>query len=174
VAPTSVIRVRELTPSQKGAAAEAAAAAAVLELGLTVLRPLSEGRRYDLVIDLEPRLMRIQCKLAQLASGVLVIRLATNRLTPAGYLSTSYSEKEIGAVAVYSPELRKCFLLPIGEVCGRRAIHLRVEPARNNQVQGVKWAHEYKLESAVGRLRGDLHMGPTRTGSYTSNPHPGL
>jgi hypothetical protein len=55
----------ELTPSQKGAAAEAAITAAVIQLGLTVLRPLCEGRRYDIVIDLEPELLRVQCKLAQ-------------------------------------------------------------------------------------------------------------
>jgi hypothetical protein len=32
-----------LTPSQKGAAAEAAITSAVIQLGLTVLRPLCEG-----------------------------------------------------------------------------------------------------------------------------------
>jgi hypothetical protein len=42
--------VDDLTPSQKGAAAEAAIAAMVIELGLTVLRPLSEGRRYDVAL----------------------------------------------------------------------------------------------------------------------------
>jgi hypothetical protein len=39
-----------LTPSQKGAVAEAAVTTAAIELGLTVLRPLCEGRRYDIVI----------------------------------------------------------------------------------------------------------------------------
>lgn len=51
--------VKALTPSQKGAAAEAAITAAVIQLGLTVLRPLCEGRRYDLIIDLEPALLRV-------------------------------------------------------------------------------------------------------------------
>jgi hypothetical protein len=62
--------VNDLTPSQKGAAAEAAITAMTIQLGLTVLRPLCEGRRYDLVIDLEPELLRVQCKLARRISGV--------------------------------------------------------------------------------------------------------
>ncbi|MBA3809446.1 MAG: hypothetical protein H0X28_13805 [Solirubrobacterales bacterium] len=95
-----------LTPSQKGAAAEAAIAASVIELGLTVLRPLCEGRRYDLVVDLEPDLLRVQCKLARHIGGVLGIHLRTSRYTPAGYVTSSYSETEIDAVAAYSPELR--------------------------------------------------------------------
>ena len=76
--------MENLTPSQKGAAAEAAIAATAIQLGLTVLRPLCEGRRYDLVIDLEPELLRVQCKLAQRLAGVLAVRLNTNRYTPAG------------------------------------------------------------------------------------------
>jgi hypothetical protein len=40
-----------LTPSQRGAAAEAHIAAAALSLGIPVLRPLYEGGRYDLVFD---------------------------------------------------------------------------------------------------------------------------
>src|ERR1700722_3786745 len=67
--------MKTLTPSQKGAAAEAAITAAVIQLGLTVLRPLCEGRRYDLIVDLEPALLRVQCKLARQASGVLSIRM---------------------------------------------------------------------------------------------------
>jgi hypothetical protein len=59
----------ELTPSQKGAAAEAAITAMVIELGFTVLRPLCEGQRYDLVIDLKPELLRVQCKLARLMTA---------------------------------------------------------------------------------------------------------
>jgi hypothetical protein len=85
--------VDHLTPSQKGAAAEAAIAAMAIELGLTVLRPLCEGRRYDLVIDLEPTLLRVQCKLARRLSGVLSVRLQTNRFTPAGYVSTSRGDR---------------------------------------------------------------------------------
>jgi hypothetical protein len=38
----------------KGAIAEAAITAVAVELGFVVLRPLVEGRRYDLVIDTGP------------------------------------------------------------------------------------------------------------------------
>jgi hypothetical protein len=153
--------VENLTPSQKGAAAEAAIAATAIQLGLTVLRPLCEGRRYDLVIDLEPELLRVQCKLAQRLTGVLAIRLNTNRYTPAGYISTSYTAAEIDAVGAYSPELRSCFLIPIAEVSGRRAIHLRLDPTRNHQTQGIKWARDYELPEVIRRLR----LGSEQTGT---------
>jgi PD-(D/E)XK endonuclease len=59
--------MNDLTPSQKGAVAEAAITAAAIQLGLVVLRPLSEGGRYDLMIDLDPALLRVQCKLARVS-----------------------------------------------------------------------------------------------------------
>ncbi len=144
----------DLTPSQKGAVAEAAFTAAAVALGLVVLRPLCEGRRYDLVLDLEPGLLRVQCKLAQQMNGVLAVRLKTNRLTPGGYVSTSYSATEVDAVGIYSPELAESFLVPISEVSGRRALHLRIEPPRNNQLTGVKWARDYVLGAMIDRARG--------------------
>jgi hypothetical protein len=143
--------VDQLTPSQRGAVAESAFATAALGLGLSVLRPICEGRRYDLVLDLEPCLLRVQCKLAQHRGGALVIRLKTNRCTPAGYVSTSYTAEEIDAIGAYAPDLRRCFLIPIVEACCRRTIHLRLEPAKNNQAEGIKWAEDYALESTLAR-----------------------
>ena len=145
----------ELTPSQKGAAAEAAITAAVIGLGLTVLRPLCEGRRYDLIVDLEPRLLRVQCKLAKRVGGALAIRLQTSRYTPGGYVFTSYSADEVDAVGAYSAELSRCFLLPITEVEGMRGVHLRLDPSGNNQARRVRWADDYELEAMLWRLRSD-------------------
>ena len=143
----------DLTPSQKGAVAEAAIAAAAIQLGLVVLRPLCEGRRYDLMLDLDPALLRVQCKLARHRGGVLSVNLQTSRHTPRGYVRTSYSASEIDAVAVYSPHLGRCFLIPIEHVAGRRAVHLRLDPTRNNQAQRINWARDYELHAVVARLR---------------------
>jgi len=56
-------------------------------------------------------------------------------------------------VGAYSPDLRSCFLIPIAEVSGRRAIHLRLDPTRNHQSQGIKWARDYELAAVIRRLR---------------------
>lgn len=143
--------MRVLTPSQKGAAAEAAVTAAAIHLGLVVLRPLCEGSRYDLIIDLEPELVRVQCKWAQRLDGVLSIRLATSRCTPRGYVRTNYSAEEVDAVAAFSPDTRSCYLIPIREAAGRRALYLRLDPTKNNQALHVKWAADYEFDAAIAR-----------------------
>jgi PD-(D/E)XK endonuclease len=143
----------ELTPSQKGAAAEAAITSAIIRLGLTVLRPLCEGRRYDLIVDLEPRA----------SAGAVQARAARGgrsrgphrdvSLTPNGYIRKPYSPAEIDAIAAYSPELLRSFLIPMTAITARREISLRLKPTQNNQADGVRWAHDYELESVIQLLR---------------------
>jgi hypothetical protein len=38
-----------------------------------VVKPLVEHTRYDLIFDLRPRLLRVQCKWAPLKGDVIVI-----------------------------------------------------------------------------------------------------
>jgi hypothetical protein len=145
--------MNDLTPSQKGAVAEAAITAAAIQLGLVVLRPLCEGGRYDLMFDLDPTLLRVQCKLARHVGGVLSVNLQTSRHTPNGYVRTSYTASEIDAVAAYSPHLNECFLMSVNQIADRRVIYLRLEPARNNQNDRINWARDYEFPTVMKRMK---------------------
>ena len=164
-----------LTPSEKGAIAEAAITAAAVKLGIVVLRPVVEGRRYDLVFDIDHELMRIQCKSGALKGDVIVAYTGTSRHTPGGYLRTTYGPREIDAFAIYVPELYSCYLLPIAEFAGRHVVHLRLAPARNNQLRGVTMAADYTL-GAIAQLgerrRGTAEaVGSSPTSSIAEIPH---
>jgi prevent-host-death family protein len=156
----------EWTPSRKGAIAETAIAAAATELGIDVYRPVVEGGRCDLIFDTGPRLLRVQCKWAIRRGAVLGVKIGTSRLTPAGYIRTTYSAAEIDAVAAYSQELKRCFLLPISLAAGRSVIHLRLDPAKNGQEGGINYARDYEL-GAIAQL-GERSAGSRKVGG--SNP----
>jgi hypothetical protein len=143
--------IKDLTPSQKGAVAEAALSAAAMELGVMVLRPVCEGYRYDLIFDLEPRLLRVQCKWAARCGEVLMARCATCRLTPSGYVRSTYSADEVDAIALYAPAVKRCYLLPIEEAADRKTISLRLAPTANNQASGIRWARDYELANSLER-----------------------
>ncbi len=142
------------------AVAEAAITAMTIQLGLVVLRPMSEGGRYDIAIDLEPELLRVQCKLARRRAAVLSVRLQTSRCTPGGYVRTSYTADEVAVIAAYSPELHRGFLIPIAEASGHRTFHLRLDPTKNNQAQRINWARDYEFAPAIERLRSRPAVGP--------------
>ena len=148
-----------LTTDQKGNIAELAVAYEATKLGIVVFRPMGEGSRYDLILDLGGRLLRVQCKTARRRGGVLVVNCESCRRTAAGYHRRRYTEAEIDGVAAFSPELERCYFLPVELVADHREISLRTEPAKNNQAMGLNWAHlfdfpaiDWSIEQWLGAI----------------------
>ena len=128
-----------------------------MKLGIVVARPLIEGRRYDLIFDTGPTLLRVQCKWARLTRGAVEIRGGTCRHSPVrGYIRGTYDETEIDVIAAYCAELDTVYAVPIAKMAGRAVVHLRVAPARNNQSMLVNWARDYEL-GAIAQLGERCH-----------------
>jgi len=141
----------DLSPTQKGAVAEAEIATAAIRMNLSVLRPIVEGGRYDLAIDVGHKLLRVQCKWASRNGDVLTIHCKTSRHTPHGYCITTYSADEIDVIAAYSPDVDRCYLIPIDEAEHMSMVSLRLAPTRNNQALNVRWARDYEFETSLHR-----------------------
>ncbi len=142
------------TTNHKGAVAELAIAARAAALGMGVLWPMIEHGRYDLALEVEDHIARIQCKWGRLCGDVIKISFTTSRHTPVnGYVRGKYGIDEIDAVVTYCGELETCYLIPIEQVAGRSTFHLRLEPAKNNQRAAVNFAAEYEFsKGAVAQL----------------------
>jgi hypothetical protein len=152
-----------MNPSAKGSVAEAVIAAEAVKLGVVVLRPIVEGRRYDLIFDIAGALLRVQCKSAPRRGEVIVVRTGTSRLTPRGYVRTTYTASEVDAIAIYCPDTDECYLLPISEVDGQAGVHLRLTPAINGQQLAIRYAEQYRLNGAIAQL-GERLAGSQKVG----------
>ena len=139
-------------------------AAAAIKVGIGVLKPLSDGHRYDLVFDVEPALLRVQCKWAVRRGEVIVVNCRTCRRGPDGFIRRSYSRREVDLVAAYCAETDRCYVIPPDLFEEHAAVSLRLAPARNNQRAKIKWARDYELErldfvrrGAIAQLGERLH-----------------
>ena len=162
-------------PNHKGNVAEAAIAAEAIRLGIDVIKPLVEHTRYDLIFDLRPRLVRVQCKWAPLKDGVINVRLVSSRYTSGGQqIRTPYSADDVDAVAVYCDELDSCYLLPVLLFDGMRGLSLRVAATRNGQRAGLHFAVDHRLEGAVAQLgrAPAWHAGGRGFESHQLHSHP--
>ena len=124
-----------LTTDQKGAVAELAIARQAAELGIGVWAAYTV-ERYDLIFDLRPELMRVQCKWASRCGDVVIVRCYSSRRNRDGLLRTLYSPDQIDAFAAYCADIDRCYFLPLTLFAGRSAIQLRLAPTRNNQAAG--------------------------------------
>lgn len=152
-----------LTTNQKGAIAEAAVAKSAIELEIGVYAPYG-GERCDLIFDLRPRLVRVQCKWASREGDVIVARLYSARRARAGLVRRLYSRDEVDAFAIYAPATDTCYWLDAHEFAHRSQVFLRVAATLNNQADGVNWASDYEfaaklkpLVGAVAQLGEHLH-----------------
>jgi hypothetical protein len=142
-----------LTTNQKGAVAETAITHEAIKLGIGVYVSVAD-ERYDLIFDLRPRLVRVQCKWAARRGDVAVVPLYSARRTAGGLRRSFYSPEEVDAFAAWCPDTGCCYYIAIAEAQARQVLYLRLEHSRNNQMKGVRWAKDYEFAATLGRLLG--------------------
>jgi PD-(D/E)XK endonuclease len=133
-------------PKDIGDRTQLAVMLALRDAGYAVLVPFGENTRYDLVIDNDEELARVQCKTGRLRQGA--IRFAT--CSCYGHHANPKTARrpygdEIDYFAVYCPETEGVYLVPIADVPVKVLAALRVTPARNSQQQRIREARNYQL-----------------------------
>ena len=155
-----------LTSDQKGVIAETAVIHEAVKLGIGVLKPVNDGLRYDLVLDVGERLIRVQVKWARRQGDVIAVRCYSSRRSATGFVRRPYTSREIDAVVAYCPELGRCYFLPLDVMGERTEIRLRLAKARNNQEAGVHRADLYEFAARLGRPGAVAQLGERVTGSH--------
>jgi hypothetical protein len=160
-----------LDGNHKGALAEAELAVAAVRLGVPVFTPVAEHGRADLVLEIEARLWRVQCKYGSLSQDgdVIVARTGTRRLSTRGYLTTTYDASQIDFFGVYCGDLDRCFLIPVEVAAGQHQLHLRLTPPRNGQRACITLAEKFAFEGAIAQLGERLHGMQEVDGSSPSS-----
>ena len=154
-----------MTTDQKGAIAELAIALCAAKLGIGVYRPVAEGGRYDLIFELDSKLVRVQCKWAARHGDVLTVRCYSCRRNSNGLVRRTYAPGEVDAFAAYCLDLNRCYFLPYEVFATRRQISLRLAPTINNQNLGVNWASSYEFDATLGPVQGAVaQLGERRHG----------
>ena len=133
-------------PKEVGEHSEKRVLAALLWAGYEPLVPAyTDSRRYDLVLDLGDRFARVQVKTGRLVDGAVVFPTSSSQ-AHRGRGRQSY-RGQVDLFAVYCPHNERVYLVP-AEECGAIMGTLRVEPPRNGQARGIRWACDYELRRA--------------------------
>src|SRR6478609_3735971 len=131
---------------KKGDLAELKVAADLIDRGCRISIPFGEDHDYDLIADFEGRLHRVQVKFTQSDGQIVVLRCRSHSLTNGKVRATKlYTRAMIDWIAAYDPTTDRCYYCPSWELgdLGRNIIHLRLQPARNNQRVGIREAAAY-------------------------------
>jgi hypothetical protein len=141
--------------SSIGNRTEAIVLAALVHAGYWPLLPFGEGRPYDIALDEDGKLIRVQCKTGRLMNGGVYFPTAMWCRD----LSYRSYQGNVDYFGVYCPGTKKVYLVPIGDVPTRAAL-LRVEPPKNGQTWGIRWAKDYVIWPESPRTTDALRLAP--------------
>jgi len=133
----------DMTPSEIGSRAEGAMLATLLKEGHAVLLPFGGHQRYDMVIDGEDGFQRVQVKHGRVRNGAVAFSTISSTGTGEKKVVRNYVD-EVEFFGVYCSELDSSYLVPIQDTVSG-ICSLRIEPTKNKQAKGVKWAEDYVL-----------------------------
>jgi hypothetical protein len=126
-----------------GLRTEAAILAELVHRGYSVLIPFGTNQRYDLVVDMNGRFVRAQCKTGRLRNGVVRFPARSTRSNSHGTFFRGY-DGQIEIFLVHCPDTEQIYAVPVEDVPATDG-WLRVSPTANGQKQGVRWARDYEL-----------------------------
>lgn len=138
------------TPQEKGLITEKECELAFIQLGCIVSIPDYYHTRYDMIIDVNNMLYKIQVKTPSLTEnqkGILINTCSHGRNTIEGNHKRTYSKEEVDFFATYYNNV--CYLIPI-ELCLSTTRILYFEKSLNEK---ILWLEDYKADIVIQKLK---------------------
>ncbi|MGG6449509.1 group I intron-associated PD-(D/E)XK endonuclease [Pseudobacillus badius] len=145
-----------LDTNTKGDISMAFVIAELTKRGISVSVPMTDNKRYDLVMDYNGKLYKMQVKtiLYKQQEEILSFKTVSSNTTKTkGYYEKEYKSDEIDGFLAYCIELGKVYLAWQHEVPSGR-ISMRLGATKNNQRKKVRMAFEYELDRKLAEMDG--------------------
>ena len=137
--------MNELTTQQKGITTELYVASYLLSLGYNVSQPFCQDSKYDLIVDVNHKLLRLQVKTArQTSENSIIFNCRSTTKNSQTHKSRSYQSDEIDYFATYWNH--RVYLVPVGQCSSQKTLHLTL-PIKSNQTYSEDCLAEEVLKS---------------------------
>lgn len=137
-----------MTTKQKGDVTELQCIIELRKLGLIVSIPYGEDSPYDLIVEINGKLLKVQCKTSRKKNGVILFNCKTGHQNSIKTYSRNYIGK-IDFFMTYHEGM--AYMIPI-EHCGTSVKQLRLVTTLNNQIKNVSFAVDYELPKIVATI----------------------
>ena len=134
-----------------GDISEQAVITRLLQCGYSVLVPIGQMHRYDLLIeDADGKFWRIQVKTGWVVEeeGVILFATASSQNYTVKAKGWRSYKGQIDYFCVYVEHLDRVYMVPVDGLGASKGT-LRLSPARNNQTKGIRWAADYESRWAA-------------------------
>ena len=139
-----------MNSKQKGNITELECMLAFIKQGYNVLTPYGDCERYDFVVDVKGKFIRVQSKTSSTDDNGASFKFSGRSCNrkDGKIIHHQYTNEEIDYFSTTFDG--KCYLIPVKE-CGSDK-RLRILPTKNGQIRGISWAKNYELEEVIKKL----------------------
>ena len=116
------------------------------ELGCDVSIPFGNSQKYDLIIDWNNKLYKVQVKHANEHDGYITFKTRWQGHNMNGYTQTIYTKEDIDFFATWYNGV--VYLIPV-EQCSGAEKTLRFIPPKNGQIKGITFAKDYVAKEVL-------------------------
>lgn len=135
----------ELNSHFKGEITELQVAQSFLAHGIQVSKPLVSDSRYDFIVDINHKLLRIQVKTCSIGPNeeYFGFKTCSTHTNTKRTVMHNYSTEDVDYFAtIYN---NNCYIVPVS-IVGNREFRLRLKPTKNGQVKNINFAEQFMLE----------------------------
>ncbi|MCP4341342.1 MAG: hypothetical protein GY799_21265 [Desulfobulbaceae bacterium] len=142
--------MNKMTSKQKGDVTEVQCLLFLIKLGYNVSIPYGENCPYDLVVEINNKLYKIQCKTSRVIGdgSTICFKCCSTQKNTSRIRAKTYIGKIDYFMTYYNGT---CYLVPISE-CGKSEKTLRFEPPKNRMLKGISFAKDYELETVISKI----------------------
>ena len=117
--------MKDISTQQKGIVTELLVAAYLMDLGYNVSQPLSQDSKYDLIVDVDGLLLRLQVKTARKDSDAsIAFSCRTTTTNVRNCKSIRYNSKDVDYFATFWDG--KAYMIPFSECSAQKNLHLKM------------------------------------------------
>ena len=139
-----------MNTKSKGEATQAVIIAELVKRDIPVSIPFGDNQRYDIIMEVDSTLYKVQCKSACIKNGCLSFKSSSSYAHRGG--TRKDYRGEVDFFAVWCSELPKeVYLVGVEEATITETL-LRIEPPKCRPPVKVRWEKDYTLDIQLDKL----------------------
>lgn len=127
---------------QKGDLGLAKCIARITEIGWVCCLPLTEHSKYDLIIEYNKIMLRVQCRYTTVKNGALSVKLRSCWADKKGIHSTNRVKGDFDLLAIYSPTNDSVYFINDDDFSNETVLILRLDKPKRD-LKNIRMAEQF-------------------------------
>lgn len=132
---------------------ESIAVAKFTQKGYIVSKPISNNARYDLILEIDNKLYKVQVKTTNsIKDGKMNFSMKTTNYTQGNWKSVAYDAKDVDLFFLYCIENDWCGLFIVTDEHIQQSISIRIAPPNNNQRKNIQLMEDFEFDTQFAKF----------------------